>query len=448
MRRNGVRPHSVFPTNIGPIGVKNMANGWLSQHRNEPMPRNYTQRQVSKHGRKAILVVILCLTVATGVTLLNIGMVLSKPDVVVPLSRPSETNMKLVREFYVAVNDVIYTGDAVPLNAIVAPDLTWCQPCSGQSPTPDGLSRYLQQLHRIAPDAHLEVGSVVAGLQGTVVANVRVSGYPLMDESMPWGPVDTLRIAGGLIAERSNGPNGVALTEPMVRTQFDALPPAVTGVVMARLTFALKSGVDGLVSSGPTILVVESGEISVHIAAKGRIVRAGGVETSAGNDATTLHQGDAAIVPPGIRHELLQVGTEPAVAVGVTLFFIENGTESSIRRGPELAPFSPVSSMATSSLLAPTVQVLRGGDMGAWPSGPVDVAMGRIFLEPGARLVPPLNESILLATEAGAISISSGDSPLFSATGIGQPSESIRELRNDSDGLVIVLILTVSRTAD
>jgi hypothetical protein len=408
------------------------------------MNRKGSQRRARGERNKSFLVLTLVLAVAAGATLLNIGIALSDPGVVASTSRPAAANAKLTRDFYIAINDAIRTGNDGDLNSIVTSDFAWCLACPGQLPTREGLKRYLASLHRTAPDARLAVDSVVAS-EDIVTARIRVTSYPLVREPVPWGPLDTLRIAGGLITERSNGPDDITLAEPLFRARFDSLPPAVTGVVMAKLIFPLKSGVEGLVSPGPTILAVESGAIAVRIASKGRIVRAGGVETSTGNGSTTLHQGDAAIVPAGIRHEFMQVGIEPAVAVGVTLFFIDNGIEGSPRRGPEKAPFSPVSSIATSSLLAPTVQILRGGTVGAWPSGPVDVAMGRAILGPGARLVPPESESMLLAVEAGTLELAgSEDRTVFAGAGIAQPAGSVREIRNDSDGLVIFLILTVS----
>jgi SnoaL-like domain/Cupin domain len=415
-------------------------------HHNE-MPERSRDQAAGERG-KTLLVVTLCLAVAASVTLLNIGIALSDPGVVASNSRPVEANAKLARDFYTAINDAIRTGDDGDLNSIVTPDFAWCLDCPGQSTTREGLKRYLISLHRTAPDARLAVDSVVAG-EDIVAARVRVTSYSLVGEPVLWGPLDTLRIAGGLIAERRNGPDGITLAEPLLRARFDSLPPAVTGVAMARLIFPLGSGMEGLLSPGPTILVVESGAIAVRIACCGRVVRAGSVETSMGNGATTLHQGDAAIIPSGKQHAFQQEGTEPAVAVGVTLYFVDIGIEGSVRREPEVAPFSPVSSIATTSMLAPTVQILRGGAMGAWPSGPVDLALGRAILGPGARLIPPANESILLAIEAGTLDLTGlEDRTVFAGNGIAQPSGTVRELRNNSEGLVIFLIFTVSPATD
>jgi quercetin dioxygenase-like cupin family protein len=412
------------------------------------MPERSRDQAAGERG-KAFLVVTLCLAVAAGATLLNVGMLLSDTGVVAPISRPAANDERLVHDFYAAVNDVIRNGDSPTLNTIVAADVAWCNPCPGQLPSRNGLVRYLQRLHRTAAGAHLEVNSVVAGFHGTVMVRVHVSGLPLVGEPILWGPIDTRRITGSLIAERSNGPDESALVEPMVQTRFDALPPAVTGVVMAKLTFPLKSGVEGLVSPGPTIFVVESGAISVRIANKGRIVREDGGETFIGNDSTALHQGDAAIIPPGVRHAFLQEGMEPAVAIGMTLYFIDNETGGSSPRGPEITPFAPVEPVPTSSPLLPTVQILRGGTLGEWPSAPVNIAMGRAILGQGARLVPPESESILLAVETGTLDVAGDEDLTVSAgTGVALPAGSVRDLRNDSDGLVIFLILTVSRATN
>jgi SnoaL-like domain len=224
-------------------------------------------------------VVTLCLAVVAGATLLNLGMMLSEPGVEASISGPGDRNATLVREFYVAVDEAIRSGVTGSINAIVAPDLTWCRPCPAQSGTREGFKHYLESLHRAAPSMRVEVDSVVADVAGNVTALIRVSGYPLLGEPIPWGSVDVFRIDGGLIIERSNHPNDIELVESQIDTRFDSLPPAVTGVVLARLTFPMHSGVEGLLSPGPTMLVVESGEIAVHTAHAGQIVRAGDDET-------------------------------------------------------------------------------------------------------------------------------------------------------------------------
>jgi mannose-6-phosphate isomerase-like protein (cupin superfamily) len=408
------------------------------------MDQTRLSQQEAKERRPTIFFLMVCLTLATGVTLFSIGLTLSHPGVAAPLSpRSAQLNAALVSEFYAAVNLAIRTGNADALTTIVAPDVAWCHRCSGQAPTREGLTSYLTSFHLAAPNAFLTVESVVAGVDDTVTAQVRFTGYPLLGDPVPWGPVDTFHISGGLIAERRNGPDGFTLVEPLFRTQLEALPPAVTGVVLARLTFPVHAGVEGLLSSGPTVLVVESGEIAVHVAHAGRIVRAGDVETPMGTDAL-LRQGEAAIIPPGVRHAVRQVGTEPASAVGVTLYFGDDLTNYPAQRRPTLVPFHPTDvSVSTSTSLPPTVQILGGHTMGAWPSGPVRVALGRAVLGSGARLVPSANESILLAVEVGTLTLSGDENrAVLPGTSVIQPAGVAREFRNEGDSLLVLFFLT------
>jgi hypothetical protein len=167
--------------------------------------RTGDRRRVGKR-HSAFLLLTICLALATAVALLGAGDALTDAGTAAPRAGPAAANAQLVHDFYAAVNEAIRTGDAYALDTLVAPDVAWCSPCPGQSPTRAGLKRYLTDLHRTAPEARLAVESVVAGFPDTVTARVRISGYPTMGASTPWGPVDTLRLAGGLIAERRSGP--------------------------------------------------------------------------------------------------------------------------------------------------------------------------------------------------------------------------------------------------
>jgi hypothetical protein len=415
-------------------------------------PRTGARRRAGAR-RPVLLVLALCLALATGVALLGAGAALTAPGAAAPGAGPAAANAALVREFYAAVNDAIGTGDAAALDPLVAPAFAWCRPCPGQSPTLAGLKRYLAALHRTAPEARLAVESVVAGDQGTVTAWVRVAGYPAVGDAPPWGPVDTLRLAGGLIAERRSGPDDLALADPLLRTQLGALPPAVTGMALARLTFSPGAGVAGLLSAGPTLVVVESGALAVQIASGGRVLRGGadgGEATPVANDAgltAVLRPGDAAIVPSGVRHALAQQGTEPAVAVGATLVFVEAYRDSRPRQ--ELKPFFPPEGAVRESPQQnlPEVRPLAGGAVAAWPTGPVRVALGRVVLGPGGRVVPAAGESLLLAVEAGSLGVVGGggeERRVAAGGGVVQPAESVREFRNAGGGLLVLLVLTVA----
>lgn len=406
------------------------------------------ERQAARERQRPFLVAMLSLAVVAFATLMSLGVTLSNPKIEPPSSPPTGTDIALVREFYGAINAAIRTGDSFSLNTIVAPDIAWCERCPGQSQTREGLRRYTEGLYRANPDLRLEVESVVSESQGVVTAHVHVSGQPLVSESIVWGPVDTLRIDGGLISELHTRLNIKAEVDPLVKTRFDSLSPAATSVVMARMAFPPNSASEGLLSTGPTILVIESGAIKVRIAIGGRIVRAGKVETLTWNNATILHQGDAAIVPPSVQYGLQQVGTEPAVVVGATTYFADNEIDRSTDQ-LGLTPF--IISNGDKTVLGKPIAInyLAKGDLKGWPAGPVSVALGRVILGADARIDVSANESIVLAVEVGTLVVMGDvDRTIPAGTGLVQPGGVVREIRNAGADPVIFLVMTVAAAAD
>jgi hypothetical protein len=386
--------------------------------------------------RSHVLVLALCLALVTAVTLVGAGFAWTDAAVPIP-PRPGSAaaNEALVRDFYAAVDAALRTGNAGGLDSLVAPAFVWCRPCGGDDPTLAGLKDHLTELRRTTPDLRLVVGSVVGGSGGTATAEVRVAGSPLVDGRAPWGPVDTFRLAGDRIVERRAGPDGAALVEPLAGVVLELLPSRVTGVALARLTFPPTAGADGLVSSGPTVLVVESGALALRTSGGGRVLRAGGGDgdwTTAGPTAalaTVLRPGDVAVVPTGVRHALHQQGTEPAVATGATLFVVDD-----------------LESPRSQSL--PTIRYLAAGDVGAWPTGPVRVAIGRLVLGPGTRVVPVAGEAALVAVEAGTLDVTGGgEGTVAAGGGVLLPAGTDRELGTAGDGLVGLTVLTVLTVA-
>ncbi len=346
-----------------------------------------------------LLLLVLCNLLAAGAALVGANEVPTNPGSLVTFSSPvavaAAENADAVELFYAAVNEAIRTGDTDPLDALVAPDVDWCLPCPGQAADRAGLKRYVADLHRASPEMRLLVDEVVGSLLEMFTVRVRVSGHPVAGATSPWGPVDTLRLVDGEIAERRNGLEGATLAEPLLGARLDALPPAVTGVVLARLTFAVGSGTDGLLSAGPTLLVVESGALWIRIAYDGQILRAGGqietgddaYATSGGVIETVLRQGDGAIVPAAVRHSLRQDGTEPGAVLAATLAIDDNGVDRSGRRHPEVGVFEffDSKSLAPDSP-PPAVQMLVRERVDTWSTGPVSVAIGRVILGLGARV--------------------------------------------------------------
>jgi quercetin dioxygenase-like cupin family protein len=395
------------------------------------------------------------LALATGVALFGVGATLTDAQLAPPPAGASAANAELVGAFYDAVNEAIRSGHTDRIDALVAPDVAWCRGCADQMQSRAGLEHYLLALHRTTPAARLIVDEVVADGNETAMARVHVAGLPTIGTTAPWGPIDSFRIAGGQIVERGNVPDSVGLREALVRVRFDSLPPAVTGIAMARLTFLLGSGVDGLLSAGPTLLVVEAGSLTVNTAGGGRVLRANGSDEETGKGAAMaalLHQGDSAIVPAGVRHSLAQAGTEPAVVLGVTLYYVDDGSGPHQRRGPELGLFTPLDQINRDSRQSgplPDVRFLASGAVEAWPAGPVEVALGRAVLGAGGQLSSTAEEEMLLAVESGTLELNGGEKQrVVAGTGVVQAAGPDHEFRNAGGGLLSLLVLSVAPEAN
>jgi hypothetical protein len=133
----------------------------------------------------------------------------------------------------------------------------------------------------------------------------------------------------------------------------------------------------------------------------------------------------------------------------MTLYFLDDWIDGSALRGPSMTPFlTPGGAGATSTSLPPTVQVLGADTIGAWPSGPVRVVLGRAILGPGARLVSSANESTLLAVEVGTLTLSGDqDRTMLAGRSVVQPAGVALEFRNDGNGLTVLQVLTIAPVA-
>jgi mannose-6-phosphate isomerase-like protein (cupin superfamily) len=197
------------------------------------------------------------------------------------------------------------------------------------------------------------------------------------------------------------------------------------------------------------MVFVESGVITVRIECCGRIVRAGSVETSMKDGATTLRQGDAAIISPGKPYSVQQDGAAAAVALGVTLYYVERAIDRTPAR-QALTSFIPSDASDTpTSTLPVAVQYLASGEMGGWPTAPASFVLGRVILSPGDRITPSPDNSLLVAVELGTLGIAgTEESPIAAGAGVILPAGSVRELRNTGGGLLVLLVLSVDAVAE
>jgi mannose-6-phosphate isomerase-like protein (cupin superfamily) len=347
-------------------------------------------------GRSIVLLLVAGLALATGLALLAAGFALSDPGIAAVSPGGAGSRADLVQRYYAAVNDAIRTGATSPLDALLAAGFDDGAAAGAGNPSREGFKQYLARLHRTIPGARVAVEDVVVGEDGeTVLARVAVVGLPLADPAPPWGPLDAFRVAGGVLVERRSARDGAVLAAPLIRVDLPALPPAVTGLVLARLTFAPGATLPQLLSAGPTVLVPEAGSLSIEFGPEMRQGQPLAIESE-----HVLCPGEFQVVPPGIRYSLRNAGPVPAVVLGWTLGMPPAAGEEAAAFA---AHFLPHDLSLEAGRPWGTVEILAGGDVGRWPAGPVTVAVGRAVLAPGVTLAPRAAETALLVVEHGEV---------------------------------------------
>jgi ketosteroid isomerase-like protein len=351
--------------------------------------------------RPVILSSMLTLFVVAGVGLIA-GSFLWQPAI--PPAAASG-NTEVIRRFYAAANETIATGDTTALHDVVAPHFVDQDPIPGMNPDRGGLEGYLAALHALVPDTELLVEAVVAG-GDRAMARVAVRGgqgpTPLrdavVDQPVPWGPVDVFRIAGGKVVERWSQTDDLTLVRPVTEATIDLPSPSPRVVSLDRMTFEPDAGWKPS-PAGPRLIFVESGALHLEFATPeselGTLPAAGNDRPGAGrSDASqvlTLSAGESSLVPAGARLAMTNAG------VGEARVLVASFTEP---RSPGGAP--------TEETLPPGVvrQTLAGGlatDVGV---GRADLALAQVTLARNARLsLSSADGPVLIAVETGHLSI-------------------------------------------
>jgi predicted ester cyclase len=392
--------------------------------------------------RRAVLVSVLSLAVATATTLLALGVALTDdPATAIPV-----TSATIQARAYVdAVQIALETGSTAAIEAIVAADFVDHAPIATEGAGRDGLMRTLLTIRAAFTGLEVTAEDVVAGGDRVAVRlafhgsrHSDLHGPPLEPASVTWREIDILRIADGAIVERWTAGDGVGLfweVGPPVLAQVAG--PAM--VALARFTYAPGTESAGLTLPGPGLLVVERGILTVEggaWVAIGRPARDG-----SGDDPTIVPDGTEAMAEPGdaivlplgvgaVRND----GATPVMALGVALFAPPNldsiGSAYVPSNGGAITGAAPalalvLAGFADSRELPPGVIVEPIARMAVTtlPNGPVTVGLGRAVLPPGIGLplrnVPGL---ALLAVEAEGMDLDqtetagtvrdSGDGPL------------------------------------
>lgn len=252
-----------------------------------------------------------------------------------------------------------------------------------------------------------------------------------------------------------------ASSTTLVRATSAQLPPGSIVVGLARLTYA--PGARGLrhTSPGPLLLVVEYGALTVSLEGPGQHFRPDQTLAAAGDLA--LHVGDGLMLPATTAAAFQNRGTLPAVALAVGIF-----PTTALPREPVPIGLSPGECVWWRDAWSPgaAVQPLGGGWLVDPPSGPVSIALHRLSLRPRGSLTQAAPHAVILAVEAGALTIVAGgrgwlqhpDGPddgmrpgadvavLPGDAAVLREMDSIT-LRNDGRGPLLVLAATVVPTA-
>jgi hypothetical protein len=219
--------------------------------------------------RSPIPLVTCILLLATGLAILGIASSLpnrteSEPTV------PAKANADLVRRFYIAANTFLATGNAVPLEAIVTPDLAEHPPRLGPETGRAGLVGALRSRRAHFPGLRLVLDDVRASDGARVTALVHIEdaasgsflGLPLPPDLAEWGPLEHFRIEGDRIAERWGSGSDSARFATRWETAFDPLRPSGGDRVdlsVTRLTLAAGASWTPPPDGGTRAFFVEQG---------------------------------------------------------------------------------------------------------------------------------------------------------------------------------------------
>jgi hypothetical protein len=347
--------------------------------------------------RRPLLVTTIVLALATAAVLTSAAWLLPFTD-----ARSAAVSTRIAEEdvaqwFYDAVNVAIATGKLTPLQTVVAPDFVTTNALSPVQSGRAGLEAALAHLHATIPTLRLEPEIVVAG-GGQVMVQVAVTGdrggsflgVLLMAQPRPWSAVDVLGVTDGRVVERRGLLDGTGLLLPIASSPVHMSGPAYRVVTVERIVLAAGERYDGDAFVAAHALLAEAGHIQVASTPP-----PGEPATNATSPATpgisvALWPTELVEIPVDHRYTVTNTGAADAVLLRITIAFPGGGEAT--RWGP-----GPVTDEPVSRTLA--------GDLALHlPDGPLNVAVGRVVLGPGATLSLDLGTyAALLAVDGGSL---------------------------------------------
>ena len=444
----------------------------------------------SRHGasaRSTIPAAAFLLSIVAALAFLRAAALIPPPSGDVLAAEDGE---QLARRFYAALNDAIRTGDPSYLDGLVAPALL-----SATGPPERGaLPGRIRAAHLSAPNQRLILDDVLVE-RGRVVARISTqggrpsafSGSPLGPPDIVWGPVDLLRVVDGQIAEYQPAVPAPIL-EPLALVPGAVLPAAPRRAGLARLSFAPGGYVPAQEARGPITLVVEDGEVLVHLDRPASLVRAAPLApqgTIRVMGEVTLRRGDCLAIDAAVTFALRNPRPAPATILGSAVL-PDVGTRRTDKWAPPQPPLDVLLFLPPTpgEVVSPAgggpapagvhSELLVGSNTSTLPDGPVTIALARVTLPPhaalpsgpatGTRLVNLATGSGRVRTLAGEplvrpgaqrplsrLSLAEGTAAAETAIGAGAnvllPAGSIATIHSEGTGVLEALVLTLHPTS-
>jgi hypothetical protein len=353
------------------------------------------------------------LLLATGLSLVGLAQT-AGPFAVPAAPVESADAAATAQAFYAAVNEVLATGKAAPLDHLVSPGLVEHPPRPGDGGRA-GLVRVLLARRAVFPGLRVAVDDARAAGDDLVAIRVRAAGptagsflgMPVPAVTTAWGPVELLRVADGRVAERWTGTGDATMLSPLWEAALPSSESDASAVVaLRRITWEPGAELDVDRNPGAWFFLAERGALSLA-AGLGPPVPLGSDETE------TLGPGNLFAVPPGADFAVRNGGTAPAVALVVAIWtppsvtFPITGQGGAAYTGEREAVALGLGWDARGEVaLAPgvTARVLVTAPGVEVPAG-ATLALGQVALAPGAALSLATEGTLVVALEAGGIEI-------------------------------------------
>lgn len=405
--------------------------------------------------RQPLLVTTIVLAIATAAVLTSAAWLIPVTDVRTAAVSVRVTEEDVVQRFYAAVNVAIATGELTPLQTVVAPDFVTTNALSPVQPGRAGLEATLAQLHATIPTLRLKPEIVAAG-GGQVMVQVAVTGdrggsflgVSLMTQPRPWSAVDVLGVTDGRVVDRRGLLDGTGLLLPIASSPVHVSGPAYRVVTVERIVLAAGEHYDGDAFVAAHVLLAEAGHIQVASASRPGEPATNAISPATPGISVALWPTELVEIPVNHRYTVTNTGAADAVLLRITIAFPSGGGEAT-EGEPGPATGEPVS------------RTLAGDLALHLPDGPLNIAVGRVVLGPGATLSLDLGTyAALLAVDVGSLSatlprtarvrqgtdgaqVAAKSAIVGPGDGLAVEPETALVLRNDSSLPAEALLITV-----